>query len=46
MSLMIKTFWIALVCLSILGIVVLGMVGIPAKPTTIVKTIPTDRLPQ
>lgn len=46
MSFMIKTFWISLVCLSILGVAVLGMVGISPKPTTIVKTIPNDQLPQ
>jgi hypothetical protein len=46
MGLMIKTFWISLVGLSVLGIIVLGTVGIPAKPITITKTIPNDRLPQ
>jgi hypothetical protein len=46
MSLIIKTFWISLVCLSVLGVIVLGTVGIPAKPITITKTIPNDRLPQ
>jgi hypothetical protein len=44
MSLMIKTFWILLICLSLLSILVLGVVGIPAKPVTILKTIPNDRL--
>lgn len=46
MSLMIKTFWVSLVCLSMLGIIVLGTAGIPAKPITMIKTIPNDRLPQ
>jgi hypothetical protein len=43
---LIKGFWIVLGCLVIIGIVTLGLVGIPAKPTTIQKTIPNDRLPQ
>lgn len=46
MSLMIKGFWISLVCLIVIGIVTLGLVGIPAKPITVTKTIPNDRLPQ
>jgi hypothetical protein len=46
MSLVIKTFWIVLLCLSVLGIIALGIVGIPAKPMTIIKSIPNDRLPQ
>lgn len=46
MSLMIKTFWVFLACLLLIGIVVLGVVGIPTKPVTITKTIPNDRLPQ
>lgn len=46
MSLMIKTFWISLLCLSVLGIIVLGAVGIPAKPVTVIKSIQNDRLPQ
>lgn len=46
MSFMIKTFWISLLCLSVLGIIVLGMVGIPPKPMTVIKTIPNDQLPQ
>ncbi|MBX9805588.1 MAG: hypothetical protein K2Y18_07550 [Alphaproteobacteria bacterium] len=45
MSLMSKAFWISLLCLSFLGIIVLGVVGIPAKPVTVIKTIPNDRLP-
>lgn len=43
---MIKTFWISLVCLFIIGIVAMGLVGIPAKPVTVLKTIPNDRLAQ
>jgi len=46
MSLIIKAFWIFVLCLSVVGIVALGLVGIPAKPITITKTIPNDRLPQ
>ncbi len=46
MSVMIKTFWISLLCLSILGVIVLGIVGIPPKSVTVVKSIPNDRLPQ
>jgi hypothetical protein len=43
---MIKTFWISLLCISILGVVILGVVGIPPKPVAVVKTIPNDQLPQ
>jgi hypothetical protein len=43
---MIKGFWISLACLAIIGIIVLGFVGIPAKPVTIMKSIPNDRLSQ
>jgi len=43
---MIKTFWISLLCISILGIVALGIVGIPPKSTTIVKPILNDQLSQ
>lgn len=46
MSLIVKTFWISLLCLFIVGMVTLGMVGIPAKPLTVTKTLPNDQLPQ
>jgi hypothetical protein len=45
MSFVVKTFWIVLLGLSICGIVALGVVGIPAKPITIYKSISADRLP-
>jgi len=43
---MIKTFWISLVCLCLFGFVALGVIGIPVKPVTVVKSISIDRLPQ
>lgn len=46
MGVMIKIFWISLLCISILGIVTLGIVGIPPKQVAVVKTIPNDQLPQ
>jgi len=46
MSLVVKTFWIVLSGLSVCGIIALGVVGIPAKPITIYKSISVDRLPQ
>jgi hypothetical protein len=46
MSVMIKTFWISFLCISILGVVILGIVGIPPKPVAVVKTIPNDQFPQ
>ncbi len=46
MSVMIKTFWISLLCLSVLGVVLLGIIGIPPKPMTVVKSISNDQLPQ
>lgn len=46
MSLMVKSFWIGLICLCLGGLVILGLIGIPAKPVTVVKTIPHERLPQ
>jgi len=46
MSLMIKTFWISLLSLLVIGFITLGIFGIPAKSVTISKSIPNDRLPQ
>jgi hypothetical protein len=44
MSLMIKMFWISLASLILMAIIALGVIGIPAKPVTVVKSIPNDQL--
>jgi|GEM_PF-2558147 hypothetical protein len=44
MSLMIKMFWISLASLIVMAIIALGVIGIPAKPVTVVKSIPNDQL--
>lgn len=44
MSLMIKMFWISLASLIVMAIIALGVIGIPAKSVTVVKSIPNDQL--
>ena len=46
MSIVVRLFWVFLISLGVIGLLAIGLIGIPPKPVSVIKPVSTDRFPQ